>query len=285
MSGPLLSVSSLCKSYPSFCLDHVSFSLEKGRIMGFIGRNGAGKTTTLKAIYGLVEPNEGEILFHGEGRSPSFQSHIGLLFGGIDFYPSQRVKTLTSVTRRFYPDWDQGLYQKWISFFGIDENKRIRELSNGMKVKYGLSVALSHGAELLLLDEPTSGLDPVSRDELLDCLVKVAEKGAGILFSTHVISDLEKVCDDITYIQEGKIVYTGDLPSFKAGYLSVAGEESSLTEEKKAAIGHLRIKDGRFEGVIPAENASLFAGETSPAKLEDIMLYIERGSEDEKAPF
>lgn len=285
MSEPLLSVASLCKAYPSFSLDHVSFSLQKGRIMGFIGRNGAGKTTTLKAIYGLIEPDQGKILFNGENRTPSFQSHIGLLFGGIDFYPSQRVKTLTSVTRRFYPDWDQELYQKWISFFGIDENKRIRELSNGMKVKYGLSVALSHGAELLLLDEPTSGLDPVSRDELLDCLVKVAEKGAGILFSTHVISDLEKVCDDITYIQEGKIVYTGKLASFKSGYLSVSGEESSLSEEEKEAIGHLRIKDGRFEGVIPAEKGSLFEGETSPAKLEDIMLYIERGSEDEKSPF
>ena len=287
MTDPVLRVDSLCKSYPSFKLKNVSFSLLPGRIMGFIGRNGAGKTTTLKAIYGLVEPDSGEIVFQGKSvsSSPNAKNDIGLLFGGIDFYPAQKVKTLTSVTRRFFLNWDQALYEKWLSYFGIDENKKIRELSNGMKVKYGLAVALSHGAKLLLLDEPTSGLDPVSRDELLDCLRKIAEKKrAAILFSTHVISDLEKCADDITYIQKGRILYTGDVPSFKKGYFSVSGEESSLNEEQKASISHLRVKDGRYEGVVSAQDAPLFQSAIRPAELEEIMVSIERGNEDEESP-
>lgn len=287
MPEAVLEVKSLRKEYPSFRLDGVSFSLASGRIMGFIGRNGAGKTTTLKAIYGLVEPDSGEILFEGlPVSSPGdLKNDIGLLFGGIDFYPSQKVKNLTSVTRRFFRGWDQGLYEKWLRYFGIDENKKIRELSNGMKVKYGLSIALSHGAKLLLLDEPTSGLDPVSRDELLDCLRKIAEKRkTAILFSTHVISDLEKCADDITYIQKGKILYTGDVASFKAGYLAVEGEGASLDRTQKEKISHLRLRQGRYRGVIKSEDAPLFPGESHPAELEEIMLGIERGQEDEESP-
>lgn len=287
MPSKILELIDVSKHYPSFSLERVSFSLTPGRIMGFIGRNGAGKTTTLKAIYGLVKPDGGEILYNGapSNKDPKFKEDVGLLFGGIDFYPSQKVSTLTSVTRRFYSNWDQDLYQKWLRFFGIDEKKKIRELSNGMKVKYGLSIALSHGAKLLLLDEPTSGLDPVSRDELLDCLRKLADKkDVAILFSTHVISDLEKVSDDITYIQKGKIVFSGEMEAFKSGYLHVEGEESSLTPTKSPLISHLRVHQGRYEGVIKKEDAHSFEKESSQASLEEIMLSIERGNEDEESP-
>lgn len=287
MPERILELINVSKAYSSFSLEQVNFSLTPGRIMGFIGRNGAGKTTTLKAIYGLVKPDGGEILYKGtpSDEDPEFKEDVGLLFGGIDFYPSQKVSTLTSVTKRFYSGWDESVYQKWLKYFDIDENKKIRELSNGMKVKYGLSIALSHGAKLLLLDEPTSGLDPVSRDELLDCLRKLADKrNVAILFSTHVISDLEKVSDDITYIQKGKIIFSGEMGEFKSGYLHVEGEESSLTPAKSSLISHLRVHQGRYEGVIKKEDAASFEGEGSQASLEEIMLSIERGNEDEESP-
>lgn len=287
MTENILELRDVCKAYPSFALDHVSFGLTPGRIMGFIGRNGAGKTTTLKAIYGLVKPDGGEILYQGVpvADSPSFKEDVGLLFGGIDFYPSQKVATLTSVTKRFYPHWDEDMYRKWLKFFDIDETKKIRELSNGMKVKYGLSVALSHGAKLLLLDEPTSGLDPVSRDELLDCLRRLADKkDVAILFSTHVISDLEKIADDITYIQRGKILFSGECGDFKSSYLHVEGDEGFLTPIKSPLISHLRVHQGRFEGVIKKEDERYFDGMASEANLEEIMLSIERGEEDEESP-
>ncbi len=287
MSERILELVDVEKHYPTFTLDHVNFALSTGRVMGFIGRNGAGKTTTLKTIYGLVKPDGGEILYHGArvSDSVSFKEDVGLLFGGIDFYPSQKVSTLTSVTKRFYSHWDEDMYRKWLKFFEIDESKKIRELSNGMKVKYGLSIALSHGAKLLLLDEPTSGLDPVSRDELLDCLRRLAEKKeVAILFSTHVISDLEKIADDITYIQKGKIVFTGQCRDFKSSYLHVEGGESSLTSAQSSLISHLRVHQGRFEGVIKKEDEKQFEGMASQASLEEIMLAIERGEEDEESP-
>lgn len=280
MSGSLV-VENLCKTYPEFKLEHVSFEVKPGRIMGFIGRNGAGKTTTLKLICGLVKQDSGNLYFNG-GKiieaDASFKARVGLLFGGVDFYPGQKVKSLTEVTKRFYPSWDDGLYRERLNFFGISESKKIKELSNGMKVKYGLAVALSHGAKLFLLDEPTSGLDPVSRDEVLDCLRSIADKkNAAVLFSTHVISDLEKCADDITYIKEGKILYTGEVSAFEKGYVHVEGEVSSLKEEQRKAIGHLRVRSSRFEGVCLRKAAQNVPGEKRPATMEEIMLAIERG--------
>lgn len=280
MSG-VLTAENLCKTYSEFKLDNVSFEIKPGRIMGFIGRNGAGKTTTLKIIYGLVKQDSGDVYFDGEKvveADASFKSQVGLLFGGVDFYPSQKVKNLTEVTKRFYSSWDDNLYHKWLKLFEISENKRIKELSNGMKVKYGLAVALSHGAKLLLLDEPTSGLDPVSRDEVLDCLRDIADReNAAVLFSTHVISDLEKCADDITYIKEGRILYTGEVSSFEKGYVHVEGDASLLNEEQKKGIGHLRIRSSHFEGVASNEIASVIPGEKRQATMEEIMLAIERG--------
>jgi len=286
--GDILEINNLSKKYPNFSLNDVSFTLKKGEITGFIGRNGAGKTTTIKAIAGLIEKDHGSIIFDGEeikGNEEKIKESVSILFGGIDFYPSQKVKTLTMVTRRFYKNWDQALYDKWLEFFGIDENKRIKELSNGMKLKYGLAIALSHNASLLLLDEPTSGLDPVSRDELLDSLKEIAKKkGTSILFSTHVISDLEKCADRIVYIKNGSILAFKDVNSFKEDYLYVEGDGLSITKE--SAILHFAKRDNsHYEGVIKKENRLLFPNEKlREASLEEIMIAEERGQNNEESP-
>lgn len=287
---PILEVHGLCKHYPSFDLENVSFSLSPGEITGFIGRNGAGKTTAIKAIAGLLSKDSGSILYQGkpiEEEEKRVKNEISLLFGGIDFFPTQKVKTLSKVTKRFYENWDESLYQKWLRFFSIDENKRIKELSNGMKVKYNLAIALSHNAKLLLLDEPTSGLDPVSRDELLDSLREIAKKKeTAILFSTHVISDLEKCADKIVYIKKGRILSFKDVPSFKKDYLHIEGKEESINPLNERAILHERKKgDGKFEGVILAKDAHLFEGAMARVpSLEEIMIAEERGNENEESP-
>lgn len=289
MENSVLLVSHLTKRYPSFALEDVSFSLERGHIMGFIGRNGAGKTTTLKCIYGLLPFLEGEVVWFGsplKGREQAIKNEIGLLFGGIDYYPNAKAKTIHQVTRRFYPEWDENLYASWIHYFGLDTNKKIKEFSNGMKIKFSLSLALSHHAKALLLDEPTSGLDPVSRDEILDCFRRVADKeGVSILFSTHVISDLDKIADDITYIQKGRIVASEPLSVFKENYYKVEGESDTLTPSLREKIGHLRERNGDFEGIILSKDANEFSSyQLSKPTLEEIMLYWERGNENETAP-
>ncbi len=278
-----LKVVSLEKRFPSFALKDVSFEVKKGRINGFIGRNGAGKTTTLKCIAGLSSIDGGEVYYEGkklEADDLSFKNRLGLIFGGVDYYLNQKLCVLTDVTRRFYSAWDESKYKEWIALFGLDTNKKIKELSNGMRVKYSLSLALSHHASLLLLDEPTSGLDPVSRDEVLDCFSDIAIKeNAAILFSTHVISDLERVADDITYIKNGEIVYTGDIRPFESKYIYVEGEESDLLDEDKKTIKHLRIKAGRYEGLVEGGSALLSKHKERKASLEEIMVGLERGEE------
>ena len=203
----VVELNNVCKSYPSFRLDNVSFSLEKGKITGFIGRNGAGKTTTIKSMLNLIHTDSGEICYFGLpliGNETEIKQRIGYSTGTVSWYPRKTVKQIIDVTKNFYPNWDDEACRKYMQMFNIDENKKPMELSEGMKVKCNLLFALSHGAEVLILDEPTSGLDPFSRDELLDLFMTLKEHDVTILFSTHITSDLEKCADNIIYISNGK---------------------------------------------------------------------------------
>lgn len=235
----VLTVKGLCKSYPSFTLKEVSFALPQGTVMGFIGRNGAGKSTTLKSILGLVHPDKGQVTFMEQDIAQNEQymkENIGVVLGGIDFYAQKKIKTITDVTRRFYPNWEEEKYRHYLSLFGLDETKRVRELSDGMRVKYLIALALSHQAKLLILDEPTSGLDPVSRDELTELFRAIVADGSrSILFSTHITSDLEKCADHITFIKDGEIFYTGAKADFLTEYahLGTTLEEIIVAAERR----------------------------------------------------
>jgi ABC-2 type transport system ATP-binding protein len=290
MPQTVLEVCNLNKKYINFALKDVSFSLKEGTIYGFIGRNGAGKTTTLKCIYNLVQSDSGEILYLGEDFQKNeikAKNEIGLLFGGVDFYPAQKAKTIAKVTATFYKTWDEELYLKLLKFFDLDQEKKIKQFSNGMKVKFGLILALSHGAKVLLLDEPTSGLDPVSRDEVLDCFLKIAQlKKTTILFSTHVISDLDKCADEIIYIKEGEIYQNSSVNEFKSGYLHIEGSAELLNSIDKNRINRLFIHQGKFSGLIMKNDQSFFSNFVlQEPTLEELMLNIERGNENEETPF
>lgn len=235
----VLTVKGICKSYPSFTLKEVSFALPQGTVMGFVGRNGAGKSTTLKSILGLVHPDKGQVTFMEQDVAQNEQymkENIGVVLGGIDFYAQKKIKTITDVTRRFYPNWEEEKYRHYLSLFGLDETKRVRELSDGMRVKYLIALALSHQAKLLILDEPTSGLDPVSRDELTELFRAIVADGSrSILFSTHITSDLEKCADHITFIKDGEIFFTGAKADFLTEYahLGTTLEEIIVAAERR----------------------------------------------------
>ena len=194
--------------------------------MGSIGRNGAGKSTTLKSILGLVHPDAGEVTVLGKSfreEEQYIKERIGVVLGGIDFYPKKKVRLLSDVTRRFYGNWQEEKYRHYLNLFGIDQEKRVDQLSTGMRVKYMIALALSHDARLLILDEPTSGLDPVSRDELTELLRRIAADGQrSVLFSTHITSDLEKCA----------IQHTGTLADFRQhyDYLRQPGQELTLED-------------------------------------------------------
>ena len=226
----IVEVRNLRKEYPSFLLKDVSFSVGQGRITGFIGRNGAGKTTTIKSILNLVHPDGGEIRFFGmplPGHEAEIKKRIGYSTGTVSWYPRKKIRDLVGIVRHFYETWDDGAYRKYLGLFDLNEDKTPLELSEGMKVKLNLLIALSHRAEILILDEPTSGLDPFSRDELLGLFAELREHGVAIFFSTHITSDLEKCADDIVYISHGEIVSAMPKADFTAEY---AREGESLEE-------------------------------------------------------
>ncbi len=276
----LLEVEGLTKRYPGFTLDSVSFRLETGYIMGFIGRNGAGKTTTLKSMLGLVHADAGSVRIDGtEYREDEHlaKQKLGVAFGGVDYYPRARLSDIARVTRRFYEAWDETQYRALLQRFQLDEKKRVRELSQGMKVKFSLALALSHNAKLLLLDEPTGGLDPVSREELIELLQHIVEDGEhSILFSTHITSDLEKCADYITYIRGGRIAASTDLDSFKSEYRLVRGTRAQLAEPLVQKFIGARKNAFGFTALAKAEDAAAMVGlEIAPADLESIMIYFD----------
>ena len=231
----VMEIRGLCKAYPTFTLKDVSFTVPQGAVMGFIGRNGAGKSTTIKSVLGLVHPDAGQVEILGRsfsGGEKFIKENIGVVLGGIDFYPKKTIATLTDVIRRFYENWDQEKYRHYLQLFAIDESKRVDQLSSGMQVKYMIALALSHNARLLILDEPTSGLDPVSRDELTELLGRIAADGQrSVLFSTHITSDLEKCASHISFIKDGQIQYTGTLEDFRAHYAYLRRGDAPLTLE------------------------------------------------------
>ncbi|MBP2110372.1 ABC transporter ATP-binding protein [Paenibacillus silagei] len=273
-----LDIRNLNKKYPNFQIKDVSFQLEQGYIMGFIGVNGAGKTTTIKSILNMVQADSGEISILGKNiaeHETELKQDIGCAFGDIDFYTRSRLKTLTGITKKFYKNWSDETYYSYLNRFKLDENKKIAELSTGMKVKYSLTLALSHGARLLILDEPTSGLDPVSRDDLLDIFQELIMGGEiSILFSTHITSDLERCADYITFIEQGQIVASSEKNEFKESYRLLSGSESQLNEVKGKLIS-CKINSFGFTGLIHARDIDpAWSLNTAIPTLDDIMIYF-----------
>lgn len=234
----LLTVKGLTKRYPKFTLQDVSFSLGQGRIMGLIGKNGAGKSTTLKSMLNMVCPDDGTIKMLGrdfQSEEEACKQEIGVVLGSIQFYQMKKLQAITNVTKRFYHNWDDSAYERYMSTFELDGQKRVKELSEGMKVKYLIALALSHDAKLLIFDEPTSGLDPVARDDLLELFQHLVKDGTrSILFSTHITSDLDKCADDITYIKNGKMIASASKDAFIQSfqYLKKPGENQPLNLEE-----------------------------------------------------
>ena len=281
MAETVLELRGLCKEYPAFRLKDVGFSVARGHIMGFIGRNGAGKTTTLKSMLNIVHPSAGEVSFFGLGfteHEQEIKRRIAFVSGGANYYPNKKLSAITAVTRGFYENWDEAAYRRYLSLFALDESKTPKALSAGMQVKYALALALSHRAELLILDEPTSGLDPVSRDELCDVFLTLADEGVSILFSTHITEDLDKCADDVTYIRNGEIVFSLPLGELREKYRTVALSAEQAETYQDRLIGCKRAKEG-FTALVERGELEELGGHTSD--LEEIMVHLDREARDD----
>ena len=280
----MLEITNLHKQYKDFELDHISFQLPKGFIMGLVGKNGAGKSTTIKSIMNMLD-FQGQIRID-EQDNILCEKQVKQMVGVVvdqPFFPV--IFTLEQVEKycgSFYVNWDRDNYDKLLRQFGLNPKKKVSELSRGMGVKLQLAVALSHKAELLVLDEPTSGLDPVARDECMDILMEYIQNGDhSVLFSTHISTDLEKIADYITILSGGKLFYTGEKEVLIEKYVILKGDQRKVSEElEKNLIGARRYGDS-FEAMLPREQYALCDGcpfQTENAKIDDILIYAERSA-------
>ena len=210
MTDAILQIENLTRQYPGFLLDHISFSIPKGSIMGLIGENGAGKSTTIKAALNLIKRDEGKVTFWGQDLSLSegLKEDIGVVFDGINFYETLTPAKVGNISGAAYKQWDSSLYHNYLQRFQLPADKEIKNFSKGMKTKLCIAAALSHDPKLLILDEATSGLDHVIRDDILDVFLEfVQDENHSILMSSHISSDLEKIADYITFIHQGKVLF------------------------------------------------------------------------------
>lgn len=212
MSKNAIEVRNLTKKYDDFEINNICFDIPEGSIVGFIGENGAGKSTTMKAILGLVPTEAGEIrvLDHPVGKDSvdeNWREQISVVFDECNFPNELKVKNINIFMKNIYQTWNENLFKEYLQKFELPVNKKVRELSKGMKMKLSIATALSHDSRLLILDEATSGLDPVVRNDILDIFREYVEDERRTVFlSSHITSDIEKVADYIMLIHKGKVL-------------------------------------------------------------------------------
>lgn len=280
----VLSVENLKVEYPSFVLGELNFDLHRSEITGLIGENGAGKTTTIKAIMGMIVPSAGEVFYDGkkvtERNLPDFRQIIGYVGDAELYYARIKVKQILQFLSELYVNWDCELMERYVKAFKLDVEKKIIELSAGMRIKLELVMALSHHAEIYILDEPTSGLDPIARSEILKILRRLKnEEQKTILFSSHITSDIDKIGDRVIYMVEGKLVLDKRIEEIREDFVKIRpNADATLAEVREN--GGVMVEDGIvFYGLNMDDD---FHGRIEKdiigVTVEDVLFYYNRGA-------
>ncbi|MBR2530888.1 MAG: ABC transporter ATP-binding protein [Lachnospiraceae bacterium] len=203
----LLQISSLTKKYGTLtALNDLDLELESGHIIGLLGPNGSGKTTLIKIICGLLQPTSGTVTVKGNPVGVESKKVISYLPDTTYLGKSSSVEEIISYFRDFYEDFDENRTYDMLQKLGIDPKSRLRTLSKGTKEKVQLILVMSRRADLYILDEPIAGVDPAARDYILNTIITNYDENASILLSTHLISDVENILDDVIFLKQGSIV-------------------------------------------------------------------------------
>ena len=249
----VLEVNKLNKTYDSFSLKDITFSLYKDCITGFIGTNGSGKTTTIKAILSLILKDSGKINFLGKDMDKNerkSKNKIGIVLDEGYFYDELTLKEMKNVIAPSYTDWDEEVFLSYVKQFNLNLGQKISTLSKGMRMKFAVTLALSHHADLLIMDEPTSGLDPLVRSELMNILLDfMKEPGKSVFFSTHITSDLDKIADMVILIDDGKILVNEEKDVLVDTHALVKGDNPLINEQTKNLFLNLHQSQYGFEGI------------------------------------
>lgn len=274
----ILRMNNVSKSFERFTLNDVSINIKENCITGFLGKNGAGKTTLIKIILGLLHKDGGNITYFNNPslKEKDIKERIGVVLDDGYFYEKLSLDQMRDLVAAAYKNWDENKYKTYMRRFKLNGSQSIKSLSKGMKMKYALSLALSHNADLLIMDEPTSGLDPEVRRELMTILKEyIQEEGKAVFFSTHITSDLEQVADEVIIINNGKILEQRNKDELLEEYRLIKGskeileyiQEKDLTLIDKNNYGFTAISNKHRE--IKDEYPQIVV---EKASLEDIFL-------------
>ena len=281
MESNAIEIRSLCKHYKGFSLDDLNLDLPYGCVLGLVGENGAGKSTTIRLIMDALERDGGTVSVLGaDNQSKEFldlKEDIGVVLDETFVPEVINARQMGKIMAGTYKNWDQAVYDGWIRRFDLPPDKKFKDYSRGMTMKLGIAAALSHRPRLLLLDEATGGLDPMVREELLEVFADfAAEEGHAVLLSSHIVSDLERICDYIAFLHKGRLVLCEekDLLLDKYGILKCSKEQ--LANIPQEAIHGRRVGTYGVEALVEREFMPRDAV-VDRASLEDIILYMVKG--------
>ncbi|MFE0298601.1 ABC transporter ATP-binding protein [Priestia megaterium] len=277
----LLEVRNIAKSFgQNQVLKDVSFHVPPGSIVGFIGDNGAGKSTTFKAVLGLISRDSGTVEIFGEdnlNKNATIKEDIGVVFDEINLPVSLTIKQLNKVFKSLFNSWDEADFYRLIRSFSLPEDKKIHTFSRGMSMKLSLAVALSHRAKLLLLDEATGGLDPSSREQILDELKAfVSDGNSGILLSSHIISDVEKIASHLVVIKNGEVLLNEEKEKVFREYAIAVMNEEQLNLLPEDIVVAKRTYDKSIRVLVSDKHQLPDRTLTEPMSMEELSVLLTR---------
>lgn len=272
-----LEVKNVTKTFKSFKLDNVSLTLPEGCIMGLIGENGAGKSTLIKLILDMLHKESGTITILGKDNTDSIKltkEQVGVVTDEVGIPECLKAEQVGKIMKHTFKYWDDSLFRDYLSKLDIPRDKQFKDFSRGTKMKLGIAAALSHNSRLLLLDEATSGLDPVVRDEVTDMLSEFTrDETHSILISSHIVSDLEKICDYVAFLHKGKLLLCEEKDRLLEEYCVVRGEIGLLDGIDSKAVINKKTTPYSEEAIVlrsaAPKNASI-----SPVSIEELFIYM-----------
>lgn len=272
-----LEIKNLNKTYPNFHLDNLTLTLPSGCIMGLIGENGAGKSTTIKLILDMIHRDSGSITLLGHDNLKNIQltkENIGVVMDEVGIPEYLTAKQVGKVMRHIFKNWDDAAYREYLQKLSIPTDRIFKEFSRGTKMKLGIAIAMSHHPELLLLDEATSGLDPVVRDEVIELFSEFTrDENHSILISSHIVSDLEKLCDYIAFLHKGKLLLCEEKDVLLSQYGIVHCTAEQLDELNPNAIFHKKVNAYGIEAMV-LRAAIPESIHVSPISIEELFLFM-----------
>ena len=277
-----LELQGLCRSLGDFTLGPLDLVLPRGCVMGLVGENGAGKSTTMKLILGMLRPDAGRISILGRedaGQLRELKEELGVVLDEVGLPECLTIGAVGKVMAGTFRRWDECAYQGYLRRFALPGNKPFREFSRGMKMKLGIAVALSHHPKLLLLDEATSGLDPVVRDEVVDLLGEFTrDEDHAVLLSSHIVSDLEKLCDYIAFLHQGRLLFCDEKDRLLEEYGIFVGTADQVDSLQDGAV--VALENGGFGGVRCLVKRDLVPESWALERptVEDIVLFLVKGA-------